>query len=129
MIFLYFRTLNAFLNSNVKGTVYLGVTDEGIVKGIPVSEHQVSIMLKHQQQNNNLAGHHLVKCIRNNKDGYTIYEFIRCFGHLNSYVISLGIGGNAGSDFNCSKIHDDYLSKSLFASPFAKITITYELHG
>jgi len=36
------RTLNAFLNANVEATVYLGVSDDGIVNGIPVSADQVS---------------------------------------------------------------------------------------
>ena len=40
------RTLNAFLNSNVEATVYLGITDAGIVKGIPFSVDQVSMAVQ-----------------------------------------------------------------------------------
>jgi len=34
------RNINAFLNSARGGTVYLGIVDEGIVKGLQLTEHQ-----------------------------------------------------------------------------------------
>ena len=38
-----FRTLNAFLNTGEGGTVYIGVTDEGIVFGVNLNQYQVSL--------------------------------------------------------------------------------------
>ena len=36
-----FRAINAFLNTGKGGTVYLGIVDEGVVKGIRLSQYQV----------------------------------------------------------------------------------------
>ena len=36
-----YRTLNGFLNTGHGGTVYLGVLDDGTVKGLPMSQFQV----------------------------------------------------------------------------------------
>ena len=37
-----FRALAAFLNSARGGTVYLGIIDEGVVKGLYLTEYQVN---------------------------------------------------------------------------------------
>jgi GTPase len=39
---LCYRTLNGFLNTGHGGTVYLGVLDDGTIKGIPMSQFQVN---------------------------------------------------------------------------------------
>ncbi len=36
------RALNGFLNTGRGGTVYLGVTDEGVVKGLYLNQDQVT---------------------------------------------------------------------------------------
>ncbi|CAB4036304.1 predicted protein, partial [Paramuricea clavata] len=40
MLFSIFRAINAFLNTGKGGTVYLGIVDEGVVKGIRLSQYQ-----------------------------------------------------------------------------------------
>ena len=39
---LHCRALNGFLNTGNGGTVYLGVTDDGVVKGLYLSQAQVT---------------------------------------------------------------------------------------
>ena len=41
-----YRTLNGFLNTGQGGTVYLGVLDDGTVKGLPMSQFQVNHSIK-----------------------------------------------------------------------------------
>ena len=41
-VYLHCRALNGFLNTGNGGTVYLGVTDEGVVKGLYLSQAQVT---------------------------------------------------------------------------------------
>ena len=36
-----FRNINAFLNTGKGGTVYLGIIDNGTVKGLRMSQYQV----------------------------------------------------------------------------------------
>ena len=36
-----YRAINAFLNTGNGGTVYLGIVDDGVVKGIRLSQYQV----------------------------------------------------------------------------------------
>lgn len=35
------RAINGFLNTGKGGTIYLGINDEGVVKGIRLSQYQV----------------------------------------------------------------------------------------
>lgn len=37
----FFRNINAFLNTGKGGTVYLGIVDDGKVKGLRMSQYQV----------------------------------------------------------------------------------------
>lgn len=38
------RTLNGFLNGSEGGTVYLGILDNGTIKGLQLTDHQVSLL-------------------------------------------------------------------------------------
>ena len=38
---IYFRSLNAFLNTGKGGTVYLGIIDSGEVRGLKLTQFQV----------------------------------------------------------------------------------------
>ena len=38
-----FRNINGFLNTGKGGTVYLGIVDDGKVKGLHMTQYQVSI--------------------------------------------------------------------------------------
>ena len=40
---IYFRTLAGFLNTAAGGTVYIGVSDEGMVEGLVLNCYQVII--------------------------------------------------------------------------------------
>lgn len=38
-----FRNINGFLNTGKGGTIYLGIVDDGKVKGLHMTQYQVSI--------------------------------------------------------------------------------------
>ena len=40
-MFLLFRNINGFLNTGKGGTIYLGIVDEGKVKGLLLTQYQV----------------------------------------------------------------------------------------
>ena len=42
---LNFRNINAFLNTGKGGTIYLGIVDDGKVKGLFMTQYQVSIKI------------------------------------------------------------------------------------
>lgn len=55
-MFLLFRNINGFLNTGKGGTIYLGIVDEGKVKGLLLTQYQVrkfefamSVMIKVEQ--------------------------------------------------------------------------------
>ena len=39
---LFFRTINGFLNTGKGGVVYLGIIDSGAIRGIQLTQYQVS---------------------------------------------------------------------------------------
>ncbi len=53
------RVLNAFLNTGVGGVAYLGVLDDGTVKGLRLSHYQVAVRL----QSTAAASTHLLTCM------------------------------------------------------------------
>ena len=47
---LYFRTINGFLNTGKGGVVYLGIIDSGAIRGIQLTQYQVSnVAIKKQK--------------------------------------------------------------------------------
>ena len=45
IIFVNFRNINGFLNTGKGGTIYLGIVDDGKVKGLLLTQYQVSYII------------------------------------------------------------------------------------
>ena len=44
--YLFYRTINGFLNTGKGGTVYLGIIDSGVIKGIQLTLYQVNLIYR-----------------------------------------------------------------------------------